>query len=84
MEKKHTVKKIRKYVIATLSSPTLYLYKKPGEYNYSFSRNIETATKTLDCFDAEILLKEYFEATNDRDIEMVVLPLDVTFELIEE
>ena len=86
MEIKHLEKKKRKYIIGALSSPTMFLYKKPGEYKYQFVKNIEKATKTLDRFDAEILLKEYYQATGDNPsiFEMVVVPVDITYELIEE
>lgn len=84
MEIKHEIKKKRKYVIAVISSPIMYLYKRPGVYEYCFYKNIEKATKTIDRFDAEILLKEYYQVTQDHKLEMVIIPLDVTYELIEE
>lgn len=84
METKFLEKKIRKFIIAALSSPTTYLYKKPGEYEYKFFKNIERATKFLERFDAEIFLKEYYEATGDDDLELIVIPVDISYELIKE
>ena len=84
MNTKFLEKRVRKYVIAALTSPTAYLYKKPGEYEYKFFKNIEKATKFLERFDAEIFLKEYYEATGDDNLELIVIPVDVSYELIKE
>lgn len=82
--KEHTIREVIKFVIATLSSPTTFLYKKPGELEFKFMKNIEKATKTMDREDAEYMIKQYHHVTGDDEFELVVLPLHVKYSLIEE
>ena len=72
-----------KFVIATLSSPTMYLYKKPGEYEYKFYKSISRAIFTVEREVAQMLLDEYKQVTGD-DIELVVLPVEIEYELVNE
>ena len=72
-----------KFVIATLSSPTMYLYKKPGEYEYKFYKSIGRALFTIEREVAQMLLDEYKQVTGD-DIELVVLPVEIEYELVNE
>lgn len=81
---KHTIKRIIKFVIATLSSPTTYLYKKPGELEFKFMKDIEKATKTMNREDADYIVKQYHYSTGDDRFELVVLPLLTEYSLIEE
>ena len=81
---KYTIKRIIKFVIATLSSPTTYLYKKPGELEFKFMKDIEKATKTMKREDAEYIVKQYHYSTGDDGFELVVLPLLAEYSLIEE
>ena len=76
-------KKIRKYVIATFGSPTLYLKKVPSEKEYVFLEDIEYATKAMSQKIAE-QIKNYYYADTSSNIELVVLPLEITYELIDE
>ena len=76
-------KKIRKYVIATLGCPTLYLKKIPGKKEYMFSEDIEFATKTMSANLAE-QIKGYYYQDIGFDVELVVLPMEITYELIDE
>lgn len=80
----HTIKTIVKFVIATLSSPTTYLYKKPGELEFKFMKDVEKSTKTMKREDAEYLIKQYYHVTQDYDFELVVLPLVIEYSLVEE
>jgi len=84
MEIKHLEKKCRKYVIATLSSPTMYLHKTLGEAKYTFIKDIEGATKTEKLKAAKWVQRNYYHDTHDYDMQTIILPLDVTYELIEE
>ena len=76
-------KKIRKYVIATLGCPTLYLKKIPSKKEYMFSEDIEYATKTMSANLAE-QIKRYYYHDIGFDVELVVLPMEITYELIDE
>ena len=81
--KKYLEKKTRKYVIATFGSPTLYLKKVPSEKEYIFSEDIEYATKSMGQNVAE-QIKNYYYADTGSNIELVVLPVEITYELIDE
>ena len=71
-----------KYVIATLDNPTMYLrYLLDGKY--CFVDNIEAATKTLNRKLANDLKNYYYSDTND-DIDLVIVPIKITYELVEE
>lgn len=76
-------KKIRKYVIATLGYPTLYLKKIPGKEEYMFSEDIEYATKTMNVGLAE-QIKNYYYQDIGCDVELVIVPVEITYELIDE
>ena len=77
-----TLKEI-KFIIATVSSPTMYLYKQPGEYKYCFYKRINKALYTEDRSIAQMLLDEYKYVTND-DIELVVIPVQISYDLVKE
>lgn len=72
-----------KFVIATLSSPTMYMYKKPGEFQYKFYKDIRKALFTLERDVAQMLLDEYKFYTGD-DIELVVIPVEISYALVNE
>lgn len=80
---KYLEKKIKKYIIATLGNPTLYLKKIPSKKEYIFSEDIEYATKAMSKNVAE-QIKKYYYIDTGSDIELVVLPVDITYELIDE
>lgn len=81
--KKYLEKKIQKYVIATLDTPTLYLRKVPGAKEYSFVEDIEAATKSLTIAVIEQLFKGYYLDTG-LDTEMVIVPVEITYEIIDD
>ena len=81
--KKYLEKKIRKYVIATLDNPTLYLKKMPAKKEYYFVEDIEVATKAMNKRLAKSILQYYYMDTG-LDIEMVVVPVDITYEIIDD
>lgn len=81
--KQHRIKTIVKFVIATFSSPIMYIYKKPGENEFKFMKDVEKATKTLEREDAEYIIHQYHYNTGD-DIDLVALPLMIEYSLIEQ
>lgn len=82
--KKHNIKSIIKFIVATLSSPTMYLNKRPGENQFKFVKGIDGATKTMNKEDAEYIVHQYHYYTGDEDLELVVLPLIIEYSLVEE
>ena len=76
-------KKTRKYVIATLDNPTLYLKKTPAKPEYCFVEDIELATKTLNKRLMEQIIFYYYSDTK-LDTTLVAVPIEITYEIIEE
>lgn len=76
-------KQIRKYVIATLSSPTRYL-KSLHFGRYCFVEDIEGATKFLSKKLTNKMISYYIADTGDSDVELVVVPVEITYSLIKE
>lgn len=84
---KYLEKKIRKYVIATLDIPTLYLKKTPGKNEYIFLKDIEYCTKAVNKNIAEQIKDYYYQDTftnNNFPIDLVVVPLDISYEIVNE
>ena len=75
-------KKIKKYVICTLDCPTLYL--KTFRQSYWLLEDIEGATKFLSKKLANKMIEYYRTDTRDERTEFVVIPVQVTYELLEE
>ena len=73
-------KEIKKYVIADLSQPTNYL-KSMKNGRYSFIDNIVIATKFISKTIAQEICNECIKNTN---IDLVVVPIMITYEIIEE
>ena len=76
-------KKIKKYIIATLGHPTLYLKKIPGKKEYIFSEDIEYATKAMNENLAN-QIKNYYYTDTSSNIELVVVPVEITYEFVDE
>ena len=76
-------KKTRKYVAATFDNPTLYLKKTPTKPEYCFVEDIEWATKTLSKSLMEQIISYYYSDTK-LDTVLVVVPIEVIYEIIEE
>jgi hypothetical protein len=81
--KKYLEKKARKYVIASLGNPTLYLKKTAGKSEYSFVEDIEIATKALKESVMNQVLRYYYLDTG-LDTELVVVPIEITYEIIDD
>ena len=73
-------KEIKKYVIADLSQPTNYL-KSMKDGKYCFIDNIVIATKFVNKYTAQEICNECIINTN---IDLLVVPVLITYEIIEE
>lgn len=73
-------KELKKYVIADLSCPTNYLHSlREGKYN--FIDNIVAGTKFVNKNIAQQICDECIRNFN---IDLVVVPIIITYEIIEE
>lgn len=78
--KKYLEKEIKKYVIADLSQPTNYLHSlREGRYN--FIDNIIVATKFVNKSIAQQICDE---CRINFNMDLVVIPILITYEIIEE
>ena len=73
---------LERYVIATLDSPTTYLIFK--DENITFTKQISRATKTAGKITANTIKNEFYAYTGRTDIELVVLPVRISYEIIKE
>ena len=71
-----------RYVIATLDNPTTYLIFK--DENITFTRQISRATKTAGKTTANTIKNEFYAYTGRTDIELVVLPIKISYEIVKE
>lgn len=78
---KYIEKKIKKYVIATLDTPTKYIRSK-GHGEYVIVDDIEKASKTMGRKVAESVMN-YFYYDTGMDMELVVVPVTITYEFDE-
>ena len=73
---------LERYVIATLDNPTTYLIFK--DENITFTRQISRATKTAGRNTANAIKNEFYAYTGRTDIELVVLPIKISYEIVKE
>ena len=78
--KKYKEREMKKYVIADLSQPTNYLHSL-REGKYCFVDNIVVSTKFVNRNIAEMIC---IECMKNFDIDLVVVPIIITYEIIEE
>lgn len=78
----HLESVLNRYVIATLNNPTTYLVFKDD--NIFFTRHISRATKMAGKTTANAIKSEFYAYTDRSDIELVVLPVRISYELLEE
>ena len=71
-----------RYVIATLDNPTTYLIFK--DENITFTKQISRATKTAGRNTANAIKNEFYAYTGRTDIELVVLPIKISYEIVKE
>lgn len=73
---------LERYVIATLDNPTQYLIFKDD--NVSFTKYIYRATKTAGRKTAQSIKDEFYLHTGMTDMELVILPVKISYELVLE
>ncbi len=78
----HLESVLDRYVVATLGSPTTYLIFKDG--NITFTYQISRATKTVGRTTANAIKGEFYAYTGRTDIELVVLPIKISYEIVKE
>ena len=78
--KKYLEKETKKYIIADLSQPTNYL-KSMKDGKYCFIDNVVIATKFVNRYTAQEICNECIRNTN---IDLVVVPVFITYEIVEE
>lgn len=71
-----------RYVVATLDNPTAYLIFKDD--NITFTKQISRATKTAGRNTANTIKNEFYAYTGRTDIELVVLPIRISYEILKE
>lgn len=71
-----------RYAIATLENPTTYLVFKDD--NISFTKHISKATKTAGKSTAQTIKNDFYTYTGRTDIELIILPIKISYELIRE
>lgn len=71
-----------RYVIATLDNPTTYLIFK--DENITFTKQVYRATKTVSRGTANTIKNEFYACTGRTDIELVVLPIRISYEIVKE
>ena len=71
-----------RYVIATLDTPTTYLIFKDD--NITFTKQISRATKTAGRATANAIKNEFYAYTGMTDIDLVILPLKISYEILKE
>ena len=76
----------KKYVIATLDNPTLYLHKEPQQPIYEFHSDISQATKAFSKAVMKDVLKWFYfdKKLSPSDIPLVVVPIQITYEILNE
>lgn len=79
---KHIEKVVKKYVIATLSSPTTYLVSRHWG-NWYFSDDIGIATKAMTKKVAEMIRSNYYYDFG-ADVELIIVPVEIEYRLINE
>lgn len=73
---------LERYVIATMDNPTAYLIFK--DENITFTGQISRATKTAGRNTANTIKNEFYAYTGRTDIELVVLPIKISYEIVKE
>lgn len=79
---KYIEKELKRYVIAAVSNPSQYLVVEDGEV--SFTSDIIKCTKAVSKRTAEYMRNLFYEKTGQTDIELVIIPLMITYELVRE
>ena len=80
--KNHLENILDRFVIATLETPTRYLIFKDN--NITFTNNIARCTKSASRNTARTIREEFYAYTGMTDIELVILPVRISYEIIRE
>lgn len=80
--KKYKELVLKRYVIATFDNPTQYLITEHFG-KYSFTDNIQIASKLTNKNLANEL-KDYFYKDTKLEIDLVVVPIEIEYSIIEE
>ena len=80
--KNHLENVLDRFVIATLETPTRYLIFKDN--NITLTNNIARCTKTVSRTIARTIRDEFYAYTGMTDIEFVILPIKISYEIIQE
>ena len=80
--KNHLENVLDRFVIATLETPTRYLIFKDN--NITLTNNIARCTKTVSWTIARTIRDEFYAYTGMTDIELVILPVKISYEIIQE
>lgn len=80
--KNHLENVLGRFVIATLETPTRYLVFKDN--NITFTNNIARCTKSVSKTTARTIRDEFYAYTGMSDIELVILPIKISYEIIQE
>lgn len=70
------------YVIATLESPTQYLFSQND--NIFFTLDIARCTKMTDLSIARFIRDDFYARTHWYDFELAIVPLIISYELVNE
>lgn len=73
---------LNRFVIATLETPTKYLVFKDN--NITFTKHITKSTKSVSRSTARAIRDEFYAYTGMTDIELVILPIKISYEIIQE
>lgn len=80
--KKYLENVLNRFVIATLETPTRYLIFKDN--NITFTKHIVKSTKSASRNTARTIRDEFYAYTGMTDVELVILPLKISYEIIQE
>jgi hypothetical protein len=80
--KKHLENVLDRFVIATLETPTRYLVLKDN--SITFTNNIARCTKSVSKTTARTIRDEFYVYTGMSDIGLVILPIKISYEIIQE
>lgn len=80
--KRYVEKQIKRYIVATLEDPVRYLVVENGEV--SFVKDIGRCTKAVSEQTATYIKDLFYVKTKRTDIELAIIPLNITYELICE
>lgn len=76
------VEKLKCFIVASVDIPTKYLHVIGGK-KYSLANKLAGATKIASRETAYNMIKYYYSSTGD-DRDFVVIPMEVSYELIDE